>query len=67
MPRCVCCKRKNHLMMKCKWCNIDYCPKCITYEIHLCSNIGDMKNNYNKQNENALIRNRVDKVKIIKI
>ncbi len=67
MPRCVCCKRRNHLKMVCKWCNIEFCPTCIAYEIHSCKNISDMKDDYNRHNEELLIKNKVDKVKVIKI
>lgn len=67
MPRCVCCKRKNHLMITCKWCKVDFCTKCITYEIHSCKHINDMKQDYNRHNEELLIKNRVNEVKVIKI
>ena len=53
--------------MVCKWCNIEFCPTCIAYEIHSCKNISDMKDDYNRHNEELLIKNKVDKVKVIKI
>lgn len=67
MPRCVCCKRKNHLSMTCKWCAVDFCPSCITYERHACKKFADMKQGYHQENEKKLIQNRVTEVKVLKI
>jgi len=67
MPRCVCCKRKNHLTMTCKWCDVVFCPRCIPCEEHFCKNMSTMKHIYNRQNEELLVKHKVEEVKVIKI
>lgn len=36
MSKCVKCGKKNHLQMKCKWCELFVCTKCIQVEVHDC-------------------------------
>jgi len=67
MPKCTSCLRKNHLMMKCKWCTIAFCPSCISYEVHSCSKIDDMRKFHLKTLEERLLNDKVDGVKLIKI
>lgn len=67
MPRCICCRRKNHLMITCKWCVTDFCPNCVLYEVHSCNKMSDMKKKYNEQNKNILLQNKVTEIKVLQI
>ena len=37
--RCENCKKSKQLCMKCKYCECDYCSRCIQLEIHKCPNL----------------------------
>ena len=36
MGRCTNCRKRSHLGMMCKWCNLEHCVSCIQVEIHQC-------------------------------
>lgn len=67
MPKCTYCKRKNHLMLSCKWCVHDFCTRCVSYEIHACPNIDDMRNFHLKTLEQRLIKEKVESLKVVKL
>jgi hypothetical protein len=64
MPICVFCSKKNHIDLKCKWCELSVCVKCIQPEFHLCTGIKECihhKSNILKIN---LMNQRVSSVKV---
>jgi predicted nucleic acid binding AN1-type Zn finger protein len=36
MGKCTNCRKRSHLGMMCKWCNLEHCVSCIQVEIHKC-------------------------------
>lgn len=67
MPRCDHCKRKNHLLLNCKWCLLDCCTKCVSFEVHECKGLDAMKEHNLKKLEEELHKNKTESVKLIKI
>jgi|AntRauMFilla1563_2_1112583.scaffolds.fasta_scaffold01562_3 hypothetical protein len=67
MPKCTHCKRKNPIMLPCKWCVHDFCTRCLSCEIHVCPNIDDMRKFNLKTLEQQLLRDQVQSVRIIKL
>jgi hypothetical protein len=67
MPRCNCCRKKNHLLMSCKWCVCDFCTICLAVESHQCANIESMKEHHLKKLKEDLIKHKTVGVKVIKI
>jgi len=41
MGRCVCCRKKNHMDLACKWCSQSVCTRCVLPEVHQCPSLSE--------------------------
>lgn len=64
--RCDYCKKKS-IPLKCKWCENNYCSKCIMLEIHNCIHLSNCKIESIKNLQNKLEKEKTVDIKINKI
>lgn len=64
---CNFCKKRNHVLIKCKYCEFSYCVKHVVLEIHNCTNLNKLKNDLFEENEKLLTKNATKSIKIDEI
>lgn len=67
MVRCICCNKRCHLHLRCKWCAHEFCANCLQMEIHQCTHMSEMKKNKKQSLESRLLHEKVNEIKVAKI
>ena len=67
MTRCASCTKRQHLDMKCSYCEDAFCVSCLNYETHNCPNFNDMTTDKRAQLQARLFRDRTQSNKLVKI
>lgn len=60
MPRCDFCKKKNSILLECKACSGNHCPRCVDLSVHECKKTEEYVNEKRKSLETALIQNKTE-------
>ena len=64
MAKCLICKRKNLILLSCKFCKNDMCTSCLLPETHKCQNISECFEESKNVLSKDLMNNKVIKEKM---